>query len=408
MSRHKLTVTQLNSASLEPGKYGDGDGLWLHVKPSRSKNPGAPHNKSWVFIWIRNGRRHEMGFGAFGNVAGKLSLKEARARADEARDILKHGGDPRKEMAYRKAAVPQRSFGDCLIAVHETLLPTFKNPKHAIQWRTSVETYAKPLLKMPIGEVDTDHIVSVLKPIWREKGETANRVRGRIEKTLDYATALKLRFGDNPARLKGHLDHLLGKRTDKVEHFAAMPYAAVPALVERLRINDSMAAKALELTILCATRTNETIGAEWSDVDFENATWTIPAIKMKAEREHVIPLTADAVQVFRFMADRQLSNWVFPGRDPRKPVSNMTMLKLLKTLEPDFTVHGFRSAFRDWAGNETSQPRDIIEMSLAHVFGDKTELAYRRDTALNKRRKLMEAWAAYLNPAVDGVVKLHG
>jgi integrase len=169
-----------------------------------------------------------------------------------------------------------------------------------------------------------------------------------------------------------------------------------------------MAAKALELTILCATRTNETIGAEWSDVDFENATWTIPAIKMKAEREHVIPLTADAVQVLRFMANRQLSNWIFPGRDPRKPVSNMTMLKLLKTLEPDFTVHGFRSAFRDWAGNETSQPRDIIEMSLAHTVGDKTELAYRRDTALNKRRKLMEAWAAYLNPAVDGVVKLHG
>jgi len=402
VARHKLTTTQCKS--LPPGRYGDGDGLWLYVKPSGTR--------SWVFIFIRQGVRRELGLGAYGTDSGKISLKEARERADEARDIIKNGGDPAKEMRHRRRMVKVRTFGECADELISAKASTFKNDKHLAQWRMTLETYAKPLRRLPIADVGTDDVVRVLRPIWEEKQETASRLRGRIEKVLDYAKAIGLRTGENPARWTGHLDHILPSRQKLTRgHHAAMPYEDVPAFMTRLKDVEGFGARGLELCILTATRTSEVLKAEWGEVDFKAKIWTVPAARMKAGKDHEIPLSDRAVSVLRGLHEKRLSDFIFPGAKPGKPLSNMAMTAVMRRMECGaFTVHGFRSSFRDWAGDATSFPRDIAEMALAHKVGDAVEQAYRRSSALAKRRKLMEAWASYCTTVKcrENVVALQG
>ncbi|MGO7402118.1 tyrosine-type recombinase/integrase [Rhizobium ruizarguesonis] len=399
MARHKLTETKVKAAlkAGKPDKLGDGDGLWLYVQASGTA--------SWVFIWVRHKWRRELGLGSYSSGVRHVSLADARDKAEAVRGILGRGGDPFKELPERIAAGKPKTFGevcDDLLAAKET---TFRNEKHKAQWRMTLEVYAKPLRKIPVTDVSTDDVVRVLRPLWQDKQETASRLRGRIEKVLDYAKALKLRDGENPARWKGHLDHILGERRKlKRGHHAAMPYVDVPAFMVRLSEADGLGARALELCILTATRSGEVLNARWSEIDFDAATWTVPAERMKAGKEHVVPLSARALAILKALHEKRLSDFVFPGQAPRKPISGMAMAMTMRRLEVgSFTVHGFRSAFRDWCGDQTSFPRDVAEAALAHVIQG-VEAAYRRGSALAKRRKLLEAWASYCSTTNGGNV----
>jgi integrase len=251
-----------------------------------------------------------------------------------------------------------------------------------------------------VDTIITDDVLAVLKPIWQAKAETASRLRGRIEKVLDAAKAKGFRDGENPARWRGHLDHLLPKPS-KLErgHHAAMPYEDVAAFMGELRQREAMAARALEFCILTAARSGEVLGLRWSEVDLDKALWTVPAERMKAGRTHRVPLCDGAVVILKQLAETGTGEFVFAGHKPGMPLSNMAMEMMLRRMKiENATVHGFRSSFRDWAGNVSSFPREVVETALAHVIGDKTEQAYRRSDALEKRRKLMEAWAAYCGP----------
>ena len=272
----------------------------------------------------------------------------------------------------------------------------FRNAKHKAQWKSTLATYAAPLRNKPVDTISTDDVLSVLKPIWSTKPETASRVRGRIEKVLDAAKAKGFREGENPARWRGHLDHLLPKQSNLARgHHAAMPYEQLPAFVASLRERDALAAVALELCILTAARSGELLGMRWSEIDLQNAIWSLPAERMKAGRPHRVPLSTRAVAILRKLEKSKRGEFVFAGHAPGKPLSNMAMDMLLRRMNVDATVHGFRSSFRDWAGNETPSPREVVETALAHVIGDKAEQAYRRSDALEKRRKLMEAWSSH-------------
>jgi integrase len=288
--------------------------------------------------------------------------------------------------------------------VREALSAGFRNEKHKAQWKSTLATYAAPLRDKPVDAISTDDVLAVLKPIWTIKPDTASRLRGRIEKVLDAAKAKGYRQGENPARWRGHLDHLLPKQSKLTRgHHAAMPYEHVAAFVGRLRESDSLAAQALELAILTAARSGEVLEARWSEIDLDKQVWTLPKHRTKAGRAHRVPLSARAAAILRQLAEIRTGDFVFPGQRKNRPLSNMAMNMALRRMEADtITVHGFRSSFRDWAGNETSYPRDLIETALAHVIGDKAEQAYRRSDALEKRRKLMEAWANYCEPGSRG------
>jgi integrase len=260
--------------------------------------------------------------------------------------------------------------------------------------------YAAPMRRKPVDTVSTEDVLGVLKPIWTEKPETASRLRGRIEVVLDAARAAGHRTGENPARWKGHLAQLLSKRQKLTRgHHAALPYAEVPDFVARLHEQTGLAALALEFTILTAARSGEALGAKWSEIDFDEKLWTVPAARMKGSREHRVPLSSRALAALAQTRKLQTNDYVFPGQKRGRPLSGMSMEMLLRRMKvEDVTVHGFRSSFRDWAGDKTSFPREVAEAALAHAIGDETEAAYRRSDALVKRRKLMEAWAAYCEP----------
>lgn len=400
MAEKKLTETRVRSA--KAGWHGDGGGLWLRVSPAG--------NRSWVYVSVRNGRRREMGLGPFQGATRHVSLAAARDKAEAVRAILGRGGDPFKELPERIANVAPKTFGEVVEDLLAAKTPDFKNAKHKAQWEMTLRVYAKPLHKIPVGEVTSDDVLGVLKPMWREKPETASRLRGRIEKALDYAAALNLRSGENPARWKGHMDHLLGKREKLTRgHHAAMPYRDVPAFMARLKEVEGVGARALELTVLCATRTTETLGAAWEEFDLDGALWKIPASRMKMKREHIVPLSARAVAILRDLHALRLNDFVFPSSKPKRPLSNMAMTAVLRRMKvDDVTVHGFRSSFRDWAGDATSFPRDVAEMALAHRVGDEVEIAYRRSSAIEKRRKMMDAWARFCStpPKAGNVVTL--
>lgn len=390
MARNKLTNTQIKATS-QKGRLSDGGGLYLNVSKTGSK--------SWLFMWTRNGRRREMGLGSLETGTATVSLAMARQKAEEIRTILGRGGDPFNEMQERIAARQKLTFGQAANDTIDALKHTWRNEKSEAQWRmTLLENYAKPLCNRPVDEITTEDVVRILKPIWLEKAETARRLRARIEKVLDHAKVRGERTGDNPAKLKGHLDHILPK-TNKLQrgHHAAMPYKDVPDFMERLQQVKGNSARALELTILCATRTSETLNAKWEEIDLDNGLWTIPAERMKALNEHRIPLSQPAISLLRLQYSKRINDFIFPGQAPNKPLSNMAMTKVLKSLcEEHYTVHGFRSSFRDWAGEETSFAREISEQALAHVIGSMTERAYRRGDALKRRHDLMSAWSNYI------------
>jgi integrase len=393
MANGKLTARA--AATTKPGRYGDGAGLYLVVS-------GAGARK-WVYRFTWRGKVTEMGLGA----ADAVSLAEARRLRDEARRTLAGGENPiASRRVAMKAAAGKPTFGEAADALIEAKEAEWRNDKHRAQWRMTLTTYAAPLRSLPVDEVDTEAVLSVLKPLWLEKQETASRLRGRIEAVLDAAKAQGHRTGENPAAWRGHLSHLLPKRTVLSRgHHAAMPYADVPAFIGELRGRDAMAALALEFCILTGVRSGETLGARWSEIDMAAKLWTIPAERMKAARPHRVPLSDRPMAILEKLAAAKAGDFVFSGQRDGKQLSGMAMEMVLRRMKRnEITVHGFRSAFRDWAGNETSFPREVAEAALAHVIGDKAEQAYRRGDALDKRRALMAAWASHCEPGRAGNV----
>ncbi len=392
MARNLLTAIEIKNSS-KP-KLRDGDGLWLHTS--------SAGNRYWVYIYIRRGRRREMGLGACGSGTGHVSLAAARVKADEIRTILGRGGDPFTEMEERKA-VPAKplTFGQVADEYIDAMKSEWRGDKTEAAWRRFADVYAKALRKVEIAEVTTDDVLRVLRPLWHEKPETASKVRWRIKSVLDHGRARGLRAGDNPAEWRGHLDQILpAPELLKSGHRAAMPYANIPDHVSRLREGRGVGARALEFTILTAARSGESRGALWSEMDLAAKVWTIPADRMKEAKEHRVPLSDAAIAIVEGMASLRQSDLVFPGAKANRPISDMTMAKALKAAGgKGFTVHGFRSAFRDWAAEETSHQREVAEAALSHAVGGAVEQAYRRGDALAKRRVLMDDWAKYVGGA---------
>lgn len=388
---HKLTAIEV-SKKAKPGYYGDGLGLYLQVSKSGTK--------SWIFKFTLNGKAREMGLGPVHTV----TLAEAREKAKECRKLLLDGIDPiearrASEAAKRADSAKIMTFDECAKAYIKAHRASWRNAKHADQWTNSLQTYAGPVFgSLPVAAVDTALVMKCLDPIWREKAETASRLRGRIESVLDWATVRGYRNGENPARWRGHLDKLLPKRSKiaTVAHHPALPYAEIGAFMAELRQQEGIAARALEFTILTATRTGEVIGAKWDELDLDNGLWIVPAERMKARKEHRVPLSEAAQAIIRQMQDQKLNEFVFPGTRLGKPISNMAMLKTLERMGRNgITVHGFRSTFRDWAAETTAYPSEVVEMALAHVVDNKVEAAYRRGDLFVKRQRLMIEWAKY-------------
>jgi integrase len=406
---NKLSVKTV-AAKKTPGYYGDGGGLYLQV--TRAKAGGV--NKSWVFRYrrfdergTRNGAVREMGLGSCATV----SLAEARSVAGRQRDILTAGTDPvEARNAARLAAAVEATrtvtFSQCAQTYIDAQKAGWKNAKHAEQWGNTLSTYCYPVFgDVPVQQVDKALVLRVLEPVWTTKPETARRVRGRIERVLDYAAARDYRKGENPARWKGHLDKILPalKKKARVKHHPALPYEQLGDFMVALRKQAGVAAQALELAILTATRTNEIICARCEEFDLEKREWIIPALRMKAERDHRVPLSDAAVKLLKPILEERDTGYVFLNERKNEPLSNNAMLALLERMgRGDITVHGFRSTFRDWAAEVSSYPRDVCEMALAHVIADETEAAYRRGDLMAKRRKLMDDWSKWCDtPAAD-------
>jgi integrase len=366
------------------GRHSDGGGLYLSVSPNGGKR--------WTFLYRWKGKPTEIGFGSARK--GHVSLADARQRATEARAQIAKGINPKDERKPTEGA----TFGEVADRTIESMKPSWRNEKSVAAWQMTLGNYCFTIRRNPVADITTDQVLEVLKPIWQSKPETANRLRGRIEKVLDAAKAQGLRFGENPARWRGHLDHLLPKQSKLARgHHAAMPYEDIAGFMVDLQAREDIAARALEFTILCAARSGEALGARWAEIDIERGVWTVPAKRMKAGREHRVPLSGRALDILREMHEGREGDYVFPGQNPGKPLGPRALkISVLRRMKVEgATVHGFRSSFRDWAGNETGFPRDLIETALAHVIGDQAEQAYRRSDALEKRRALMAAWAGY-------------
>jgi integrase len=400
-----LTAAKVRTAG--PGKYGDGNGLQLVVTAS-----GA---RSWSFRFMRQGKAREMGLGR-ADAAGEdgLSLAKARDKAAALHRLVADGIDPlaqrdadlaaeaARKAAEQAAAAKRKTFkeaAEAFIGSHEA---GWRNAKHRQQWQNTLDTYADPVIgKVPVADIGTEQVLQVLTPLWTTKPETASRLRQRIERVLDYSRVRNWRAGENPARWRGHLDHLLPARgkVAKVVHHAALPWRDIPGFMTNLRRQDGVSPRALELLILTATRTSETLNATWGEIDLDAAVWTIPAARMKAGREHRVPLSDAAMAVLRGMAPLRnpgRGDWVFPGERQGRPLSNMSLLMVLRRMgRGDVTTHGFRSSFRDWTAERTSVQREVAEAALAHTLEDKVEAAYRRGDLFDKRTRLMADWAAY-------------
>ena len=382
------------------GRYHDGDGLYLRVKPS-----GA---KSWLFRFEVDGRERWMGLGK----ASAFTLKEARRRAREQRQLLADHVDPidhRRAERAKKAAAKASSitFAEAAQRYFDQHEGGWRNAKHRQQFINSLRDYAYPVIgKMTVGEIDAKAVLRVIDPIWMSKTETASRVRGRIERILDWCTVRGHRLGDNPARWKGFLSEALPDRSQvtKVNHHAALPYRDVPGFMQQLRAREGVAAQALEFTILTVARTNEVIGAKWSEIDLGTKMWTVPAGRMKGGRKHTVPLSARAAELLQALPKESADGFIFVGPRPGAGLSNMSMTAVLRRMGfGHVTTHGFRSSFRDWCAERTNFSREVAEMALAHAVGDKVEAAYRRGDLSSKRRQLAEAWSKYCcSPSVTG------
>jgi len=389
MSTQINRLTALKVKSAKPGMHADGGLLYLLVKPDL--------RRSWIFRYRDrvSGKLRDMGLGP----AWDVSLTEARERAAQFRRMLRDGRDPMaiKHALKTEARVQHEkrmAFGRCAELYIEVHRSGWKNPKHAAQWDSTLRTYCVPIWKLPVDAVDTALVMKCLDPIWITKTETASRLRGRIESVLAWSTVRGLRFGDNPAAWRNHLDQLLPARNkvQKVAHRPALPYAEASGFIAELRKRDSLAARVLELQILTATRPGEAAGAQRDEFDLATAIWTIPASRMKAGKEHRIPLAPAAVKLLKALP--HVSSNVFPGVKGR-PITTEAAMKLLKELRHGLTAHGFRSTFRDWAAEQTSHAREIIEHAMAHQLKDAAEAAYQRGDMLRRRAVLMRDWASY-------------
>lgn len=379
-----LTAAKVKSLT-KPGLHPDGERLYLEISKTGTKR--------WTYIFTFEGRRRQKGLGPYPEV----SLQQARAKRHEADAMVRRGVDPIQAKPIVTAQNQPNTFGAVALDYIANREAGWKNPKHRQQWPNTLRTYAKTIWDTPVDQIEISDVQNILKPIWHTKPETAKRVRGRIERVLGAATVLGLRTGHNPATWRGNLEHLLGKqRKGPKRHQPAMSYATLPKFMNGLQRQGGAGARALELLIHTATRTSEVLNATWSEFDIEGRIWTIPAERMKAGKEHRIPLTPQVIGLLEALPTHE--KYLFPGQSNKKPLSNMAMLMLLRRMEiSDVTVHGFRSSFRDWCGECTEVPREIAEMALAHEVGNEVERAYRRGDALEKRRKLMELWSDYLN-----------
>ena len=378
MARNKLSETRIRT--LPVGIHSDGDGLYLRVRSGGSKQ--------WFFIYKRDGKRTELGLGGHGQGTAPVSLSLAREKAEAVRERLARGDD----LASKK------TFLDVMNDVIKVKEAGFRNEKHKAQWRMTLDEYAAPLHKKPIAEITRDDVVETLKPIWSTIPETADRTRMRIASVMDHAKARGLFVGDNPADWRGGLKELLPTRQKLTRgHHASVGYKDLPAVIAKLRAASGVSARAVEFATLTVGRSNEVRRAVWPEIDLKEKLWVIPAARMKAGREHRVPLSDRAVEILKAQRKVATGELVFEGGKEGASISDTAMVKALRLASGDgATLHGLRSSFRDWAGDETHHPREVIETALAHVLKDKVEAAYRRQDALEKRRKLMGDWARYL------------
>lgn len=400
--------------TLGAGTYGDGVGLYLQVLQTGGR--------SWLFRFKRDGKTTWAGLGGYPVV----SLSEAREAALAARKLVRAGIDPiaaKKAAAAARRELAEHTFRRVAEAYIEAHRPGWKNAKHAGQWMATLQSYVFGRIgDKPVATVSEADVLAILEPIWITKPETASRVRGRIEAVLSYATARKLRHGENPARWKGHLDHLLPARAKvaAVEHHAALPWADIPAVLSRLAQSTGTAAACLRFSILTAARSGEARGTKWGEINIAQRVWVVPAARMKAGREHRVPLSDAALAILcaaypAGATEQPEDGLVFPGGRPEKPLSDVALAKALRVAGGgNATVHGFRSSFREWAAERTNYPREIAETALAHTNRDRVEAAYLRGDHFEKRRRLMDTWAAFATgPATQAdsgaeVVRLHG
>jgi integrase len=387
-------INRLNARAVatitKHGRHADGGGLYLSISPNGGRR--------WVFLYRWRGKLTEIGFGS----ARDVTLARARELASQARANLAEGINPKGARKPSEGA----TFGECADRVIEAMRPSWRNDRHAEQWKVTLRDDAAPLRRLPVDKIATDDVLSVLKPLWNAKPETASRLRGRIERVLDAAKAQGFRSGENPARWRGHLDQLLPKRQRLTRgHHAAMNYSDLPTFTSDLQARTVSAARALEFAILTAARSREVLGARWEEFDLDRGVWTVPATRMKAGREHRVPLSQRALTIVMAMYEARDSDFVFAGQIPGKSLSVTALLVLLRRMKIDsVTVHGFRSTFRDWAAECTNFPNEVCEAALAHVIENKAEAAYRRGDLFDKRRKLMDAWAAYCTTPTTGRV----
>ena len=380
-----LTVRSLNKS----GMHGDGNGLYLQISKTGTK--------SWVFRYTLRGKARTMGLGP----CDLVSLAEARDLATRSRKQCLDGIDPIDER--KKAQTPARSktptFAECAAKYIAIQRPSWRNGKHADQWSNTLQTYAYPVFgSKPVDQIDRDLVLKVLEPIWATKAETAGRVRMRIESILDWAAVSGYRTGENPAHWKGHLQKLLPpkSRVRRVKHHPALPYSEIRQFYALVEKQAGTAAIALRFLILTAARTNEILGADWREIDLAARSWIIPANRMKAGKEHRVPLSKAAIEILTSIGQSQ-SGPIFTSAPHNRPLSNAAMLVLLKRMKrPDITVHGFRSTFRDWIAETTAFPAEMAEIALAHTVSDKVEAAYRRGDMFERRREMMEAWAKHV------------
>lgn len=396
-------------AAIRRGKRGR-----LRVSPNLYLQTARTGTSTWVVMYRLDGRNRAMGLGN----ARLITLARAREKALEARRLLAEGIDPitardGERTQARLDAAKSVTFADCATRYIEAHRAGWRNPKHAAQWQATVATYAFPVFgSLPVQQIDVALIMQALEPIWSTLPATAARVRGRVEAILDWATARGYRTGDNPARWKGHLDKLLPKSTKvrRVKHHTALPYRDLPAFLATLRQRVGITPRALEFVILTAARTSEAIGAKWDEIDLAERIWIIPGTRMKSGREHRVPLSDRVVELLRALPRIDGNDFVFPGNKPKHGLNDASLLKLLRDAGASFVPHGFRSSFRDWAAEVTNFPREVAELALAHTVGNAVEQAYRRSDLFDKRRRLMDAWAAYCTspPREPGeVVPLH-
>lgn len=406
MAGRELSAAFLRAA--KPGRYCDGDGLYLLVKKTGKR--------FWVFRYkVNGGKLREAGLGRAGEGRNCVRLAEAREKASALFRQVKAGIDPlaardavlaASKAAQQEAAIKGITFGEAARRHIDAHAASWRNAKHAGQWTATIETYALPFMgEIPVSEVSTTHVLAAIEPIWTTKAETASRLRGRIESILDYAKARGWRAGENPASWKGHLSLTLPARSKvaKVKHHAALAWTETGKFMTDLQAQKGIGARALLFAILTAARSGEVRGARWREIDLVGATWTVPAERMKAGREHRVPLSEQALAVLTEISEARTSNdpaaFVFPGQSETRPLSDMSLTAVLRRMERgDLTAHGFRSTFKDWAAESTAYPPELSEMALAHTIGSKVEAAYRRGDLFEKRRQLMADWGAYCGP----------